>query len=364
MVTEVFVQPGDAVKKGDPLVALDTEVLEREKAKRVARLKTLTAESKRVVHILENKVTVPFDNFQIDQFALSEQDQVFWAEQEYLEAQLELLATSATGIRNQIAAQIEVAQRLEAELELAMSREARIEGLFQNGAAIRGDSENAKKEVLRLERELLDLDATRIAAEDRLAQNSAERRELLAARFRDATQRRAELAEATITVEQELGAINSQIARALVIAPVSGKVQSLPVAGAGDVILRSELIAELVPDNRPIQTEIEISADKIGGIQIGMEARIKVATFDFAWFGTVMGEVTSISPTSTENPSGEIVYAVIVTFQGADKDLSLGGRLLKPGMTITADLLGETKTVLSYILKPLRSLRDRAFTEA
>jgi hypothetical protein len=33
-------------------------------------------------------------------------------------------------------------------------------------------------------------------------------------------------------------------------------------------------------------------------------------------------------------------------------------------MTVTADILSDSKKVLSYLLKPLRALGDKAFTEA
>ena len=95
-----------------------------------------------------------------------------------------------------------------------------------------------------------------------------------------------------------------------------------------------------------------------------MEARIKVATFDFAWFGTVTGHVASISPTSAENEQGETVYRVVLALPEEGRNLTLSGRALRPGMTVTADILGETKTVLAYLVKPLRSLHDRAFTES
>lgn len=363
-VIEVFAKPGDAVQAGDPIVAFDVDTLMRERATILARKTRLEAEAQRIAFILDNRSGGIGEHNMIDPRDLSQEEQVFWAEQEYLEAQISLLEAAAIGTRNQITAQSGIRLGLEAELDLARTRADRIEGLFERGSAVRVDAESALQDVLRVERALLDLDATEIAAKDRLKQNAAQQRELLATRFRDAAQRRSELTEARTTVTQELAAIDAQIDRAMVTAPIAGTVQTLPVAGVGDVVLRSELIAEIVPANSAIQTEIEISADQIGDIATGMEARIKVATFDFAWFGSVMGEVTSISPTSAQNELGETVFQVVVTLPGGGENLDLGGRPLRPGMTVTADILGETKTVLTYLLKPLRSLRDRAFTEA
>jgi len=94
-----------------------------------------------------------------------------------------------------------------------------------------------------------------------------------------------------------------------------------------------------------------------------MPVVVKVATFDFAWYGAMEGEVSSLSPTSFENQRGETVYTVFISFPDQEFKPQLSGRPLRSGMTVTAEIIGDTRTLLSYLLKPLLSVTDRAFSE-
>ena len=112
------------------------------------------------------------------------------------------------------------------------------------------------------------------------------------------------------------------------------------------------------------EAEVEISADRVGHVVVGMEARLKILSYDFTRFGEIVGQVAAISPNSFQTETGETVFRVRIALPNEGQNAALVGRPIRPGMTVTADILTDSKKVLSYLLKPLRVLSDRAFTEA
>jgi adhesin transport system membrane fusion protein len=75
------------------------------------------------------------------------------------------------------------------------------------------------------------------------------------------------------------------------------------------------------------------------------------------------GEVTSISPDAVVNEkTGESFYTVEVR---TTRELIHNGRKLEigPGMVANVSLLGDKRSVLSYLFSPLTRMSERAFRE-
>ncbi len=363
LVTSVNVIPGQKVRAGQVLVTFDTKTLRRQRETLVSRRDRIRAEAARVEYALRDPNTTDPPPERPAYAEMSREERLFWAEQDHLATQIALFTAEANGIRNQLEVIARKTASIEVERGLALKRRDRLQTLAERGLAPVGRAEEAERDLLRVEQVQLDLDAARQNAEDTLRRNEAKREELLSALFRDAAARQSELEDALGVIESDLVEIATRLERATAVSPVDGTVQSVPVAGIGDVVLQGELITEIVPASSPIQAEIEILADRIGDVSPGMPVVVKVATFDFAWYGAMDGEVTSISPTSFENQQSETVYTVFISFPEQEFKPQLSGRPLRSGMTVTAEIVGDTRTLLSYLLKPLLSVSDRAFSE-
>lgn len=363
LVTSVNVIPGQKVRAGQVLVTFDTKTLTRQRETLVSRRDRIRAEAVRVEYALRDPNTTEPPPARPTYAEMSREERLFWAEQDHLATQIALFTAEANGIRSQIDIIELKSASIELERTLAQKRRDRWQTLADRGVAPEGRAEEAARDFLRVEQVELDLEAARQSAEDTLRRNEAKREELLSALFRDAAARQSELEDALGVIESDLVEIATRLERATAVSPVDGTVQSVPVAGISDVVLQGELIAEIVPASSPIQAEIEILADRIGDVTPGMPVVVKVATFDFAWYGAMEGEVVSLSPTSFDNQQGETVYTVFISFPEQEFKPQLSGRPLRSGMTVTAEIVGDTRTLLSYLLKPLLSVSDRAFTE-
>ena len=359
IVERLFVSVGDPIEPGQTLLHLDAGTLLREREKFAAQMAALNAEWRRVTHILENG-DLPPDSAELTAFA--EDEQVFWAEQAYLSVQLDLLATEAGAITDRlesIAKRRDLHIREQRILEDQVARYRRAEF-----AVRRNDLDALERQLLQAERALVDLATSASGERFALRQNELGRKEILAARRRDAAERRADLERLRVEVTKTLEELQARIDRTVVRAATAGTVLNLSITTPREVLAPGDLVAEIVPANSPVQAKVEISADRIGAVELGMPARLRIETYDFTRFGTLEGQVTAISPSSVRNERDEQVFRVTIDLPGNGTDFDLAGREVRPGMTVTADIISERKTVLSYLLKPLRALNDRAFTEA
>jgi len=361
LVSKIFAEKGQRIIAGAPILEFDISSLSRELGKLQASQVALQVEQNRIAFLLENKGIVPDFNAVSD---LEPDELLFWVEQTYLAAQLDLIVAEARSIEKTQSILRARRENLAEEADLLGARVIRSQRGTESGAVARNSHEQLEREYLQVQRALLELEGDITAQSNALETNRLQRAELLASRQRDAALRRAEIQEQIVNVALSIAEIEDRIDRAKVFATVTGTIMNLAVANPQEVIAAGDLIAEIVPDESAVEAEVEISADRIGNVEIGMEARLKVLSYDFTRFGEIIGQVAAISPSSFITDTGETVFRVTVALPNDGEGAALTGRPIRPGMTVTADILTDSKKVLTYLLKPLRVLGDRAFSEA
>ena len=102
----------------------------------------------------------------------------------------------------------------------------------------------------------------------------------------------------------------------------------------------------------------------IAWVRMNQDAKINVTAYDSSVYGSLKGKVVAISPDATLNErTGESFYTVRVTT--SDRLLDPNGEPLDigAGMIADASLLGDKRSVMSYILAPFTRLGERALRE-
>lgn len=361
VVLKISASAGQYVEVGHRLLEFDTSSLEREMQKQLASRFALRAELGRVNFVLEGKGNIP-DFVDIEE--LSPEELLFWAEQSFLDAQLGLIDADSRAIVPNIRNLNERRGSVLRELEIVQNRLERNRTGQKSGAISLSAVEALEREYLQMQRSLLEIESEISSQESALASNQLRKIEVRAKRNREAALRRSEIEEQLVSVDSAISEIDARISRATVRATISGTIMELGVANPNEVVAPGELIAEIIPGGDNVEAEIEVSADQIGSVTVDMPARLKVLSYDFTRYGEVEGIVTAISPSSYEDENGNSVFRVTISLPGNGKKPRLANKPILPGMTVTADILTDSKKVLSYLLKPLRALSDRAFTEA
>ena len=162
-----------------------------------------------------------------------------------------------------------------------------------------------------------------------------------------------------------LPALEQRAERAMVTAPVNGRINRILVSSRGGTVQPGAAILELVPSEDGLLVEAMINPKDIGSVRIGQEAKVSLTAYDSSIYGSMKGKVVAISPDAVVNEkTGESHYIVEVR-TGQTALVGKGGRKLPIGVGMVADLslLGDKRSVLSYLLSPFTRLREEAFRE-
>ena len=359
VVRSLHARDNEIVPPGGVILTLDTDHLEREATAIAARVATLEDEALRVRYLLQaDGSDAPGSRHMADPAS-----EAFWTEQMFLVAQLERIAAEDQRLAGQVqsaAARIEVIEAERAIVEAQIERYARFAA---NGTVRLLDRERLDREALQLEMDLEEMRGRRAELETARQQNAQARAELLAQRRRDAAARWTKIEEELVSLRQAAGDIAARIARAEVRSATGGSIQRLDVLHPNEVLAPGDVIAEIVPPGTTYRAVLTISADRIGSVRQGMDVRLKVVSYDFTRFGSILAPVSEVSPTSFVDDQGNVVYRVVV-------DLPVGAEgetppfEIRPGMTVTGDILTGSRSVLSYLLSPVRRIQDESLSEA
>ena len=105
----------------------------------------------------------------------------------------------------------------------------------------------------------------------------------------------------------------------------------------------------------------------IAQLRPGLSASIRVDPYDYTVYGAVAGKVSYVSADTLkeETRAGEqVYYRVHVTTKGAPVVTQTGKEIeILPGMTSQVDIRIGDRTVLEYLLKPLRKTLTESFGE-
>ncbi len=167
-----------------------------------------------------------------------------------------------------------------------------------------------------------------------------------------------------LTLRRQLPELSARVQRTTVRSPVAGRINRVLITTVGGTIAPGAPLVEVVPSEGSLIVEALIQPRDIAWIRIGQRAKINVTAYDSAIYGGLVGSVISISPDATTNEkTGESLYTVRVATR--EKLVDQLGRTLEigPGMVAEVNLLGDKRSVLSYLLTPITRLSETAFRE-
>ena len=229
----------------------------------------------------------------------------------------------------------------------------------------------SKVDVLRLEREVADLDGQIATTKQSIpkiesAVREAERlidEEKITFRQNAQAELNTKLAELAI-VKQSLTGAEDRVNRTEVRSPVDGIVNKLLVNTIGGVVRASEPIIEITPIEESLLVEARIKPSDIAFIGPGQTALVKITAYDFTIYGALEGNVERISSDSTvDEQTKESYYLVTIkTREGTLRKIKDSMRII-PGMVASVDIITGKKSVLSYLLKPIIKARQEALRE-
>ena len=172
-------------------------------------------------------------------------------------------------------------------------------------------------------------------------------------------------AQAELSAKREqLPALSDRVDRTIIRSPVNGTVNRVLVTTVGGSVAAGNPIAEIVPSKDALYIEAMIRPQDIANVSLGQNALIEITAYSRAIYGALSGRVTSISPDAVKNQeTGESFYLVEIQTSEELKDDTGDPLQIGPGMIANVNVLGEKRSILSYIFTPLTRLKDTAFRD-
>jgi len=165
-------------------------------------------------------------------------------------------------------------------------------------------------------------------------------------------------------IESSNIAREDKVKRTFVRSPVNGTIKQILINTIGGVVKPGMDIIEIVPTQDNLIVEAKIRPADIAFLYPGQKAIVKFSAYDFAIYGSLTGVITHISAdTIVDDVDKKSYYQVRIK---TDKNY-LGNKNKKlniiVGMTATVDIVTGKKTVLDYILKPILRARENVWSE-
>ena len=146
-------------------------------------------------------------------------------------------------------------------------------------------------------------------------------------------------------------------------APISGSISNQNVTNIGQLVSSGDLLSEIVPKDDFLKIEAFINPKDIAYVRQGHKAKIAFSAYDLAIYGQFEGIVTKVAANTTSNQEGETYYPAIIELNYDDIKNSDREVILQSGMISDVSIIGEERTVISYVLNPITKLSKTALQE-
>ncbi|WP_150522417.1 HlyD family type I secretion periplasmic adaptor subunit [Roseibium sediminis] len=364
IVRNLNVESGTLVSAGSIIAELDTTESDAELRKATARLAAVELTVSRLQQAISGNVD--YDPGSDTGFSLiaDSQKQAFLNAKAYRDKRREVVEADIRLTDRQREGYLLELEKLRQDLAIVAQQGVTLSEALEKGIVSRRQFEGIQRERIEKEVEIIRMENAVEQADARNARSRAQLAELESELNVQAADQIAQLQTEQAELKALIEQLRSRIGRAFVKAPVNGLVDNIAVRGPGEVISPRQVLLDVVPVDREAYAEIEVAAEKIGLIQVGQTAKVKVLTFDYVRFGSIEAIVEKISPNSVVKDDGSAVFTVKLKLDKEHVGASSAGFQVMPGMTIVADIKSGSKSIFEYMLKPLRVISDKAFTEA
>jgi adhesin transport system membrane fusion protein len=327
VLSDIRVQEGDPVKRGQIVAVLETDRARAAFAESESKVAAMSAALERSQAEAQGRTPV---------FG-----KAFAGHANLVAAQNALYAQRKQGLRESVSA-------MEESLTMA-SEELRI------NEKLMGTGDISQVELLRARRQVLELKAKILELHHKYQQEARTE----AARLED------ELSAQRFRMDERRNVLN----HTELTASMDGVVKFLRFNTVGGVLRAGDELMQISPTESELLLEIKINPADVGQLHMGLPAQIRLDAFDYTIYGSTYGELVYLgSDTLTEQgPNGQPQTSyrgrIRLTPEKLPAHLKLRDVAVKPGMTATADIQVGRRTILQYLTKPIARAFGGAMTE-
>lgn len=363
LVRDILVHDGDFVQAGQVLMQLDGAGMEEDAREQTALVSALSLQAARLHAELDGK-PLDFNGIDAKPAQIAEQQRMFSTMQSARQSARAVIAAQVDEKRNNIERLQKSLVTAQANLSIAAEARDAYETLAQSGHASRmtllkrrEDYNIANGQVSDIGQQLAQARSEMVEYRQRLDALTSQQHDTA---YTELHKVESDLAQARETLKKREGRVN----RLEVTAPVSGFVKGLRINTIGSVVPPGQTLMEIVPTGDKLVVEARIPPQQIGRVSVGQEVQVRVDSYDYVRYGTIPATLDMVSATTfTDDLKHDEYYKARITLARDYAGAVPGQRVIMPGMTVSANIVIGEKSVLAYLLKPIRAAMSNSMTE-
>lgn len=364
IIEDIYVRDGDIVRLDTPLVQINLGQLANNRDELQIRLDGLLLAKARLEAEAGGKPYVAPAEIAARQPKLAQAEEATYrARQEEFNATRAVLEGQVVQRRRDVGETNARLTAAENSLTLARERLAISQDLLKDGLTSKLEHSQIQSQVEAFNGEAASMREAAPRARAALGE-AQERVKELSFKFSREAQEFLGEAELNIARTKELlTTADDQETRSTIKSPITGIVKNSRYHTIGGVVRPGEAIMDIVPSEDDLVVEAKLNPVDRGFVRAGQKATVKIDTFDYARYGGIEGEVVSVAPDSTVPENAMPYFKVVVRTEKPYLGDESEGLAITPGMGATVDIHTGTKSVMSYLVKPVLKLKAEAFRE-
>jgi len=370
VVGEVLARDGDIVKAGDVVVRLDDTVTKASLAIVTKNLDGLWARAARLQAEQQGLSKIVFPAMLLDRIDDPDVKNIIASETKLFEVrttgrigQKAQLRERITQLNEEIAGLTAQEKAKDQEIALVEKELVGVTSLYDQHLVQISRLTTLQRDAARLNGERAQFIASRAQAKGKITETELQIIQVdkdlvsdVSKDLRETNDKIGEFVERKVTAED-------QLRRTDIRAPQDGMVLQSTVHTVGGVITAGDAIMMIVPQADALSVEAKVNPQDIDKLQIGQKTLLRLSAFNQRTTPELNGVVTSVSPdVTTDQRTGQSYYTIRVSMP-PEEVARLGDAKLIPGMPVEAFVQTGDRTMLSYLVKPLRDQMMRAFRE-
>ena len=363
IVRAIHVQDGQVVKKGDVLIELDPTQNRADQERAMNEHRAAKVEAARLRALIAGKAMFeapPEGNpsyVLLQQQLLRDQLTEYQARMDAAQHLIDQRKAALDGTKENI-------RRLEATVPMETERAEAYRKLLDNQFVSRMDFLQFEEQRIDKAQELAGQKKKVIQDQAALAEAEKNYRALIS-EFQQSKQTELSTTEIkAASLAQDVVKAGQRTDLLKLVSPIDGVVQQLAIHTLGGVVTPAQQLMIVVPQDHPIEVEAQVENKDVGFVKEGQPVEIKVETFPFTLYGTIPGQVLSVSDDAVPIEKVGLVYSSRVSMERSTIQVEGKQVNLSPGMAVTVEIKTGQRRVMEYLLSPLlksvkESLRER-----
>jgi HlyD family secretion protein len=371
VIAEIHAQDGMRVKEGDLLVRIDetqlranVQVLSDQLDETRARIARLTAERDGSDTPKMSAESTAQASGEGATRLLASETSLFKARLGTRESQKQLLRDNIAQLEEQIDGIDAQIKSKSAQLDLIASELKGVQGLYDKQLVPLTRLTALQREAAQLDGERSQLKSTIAETRSKISQAELQIVKIDQDLRSDVMKDLREAQDKESELTQKIVAARDQLNRVEIRSPTAGVVHQLTVHTIGGVVAAGEVIMEIVPDSDDLQIEAKLPPVDIDHVHLGQDALVRFSAFNQRTTPQLHGKVSYVSADLTQDAQSKSTsyYTVRVSLTAGELH-RLGNLQLVSGMPAELFLQTGSRTMMSYLLKPITDQLKRTFSE-